>query len=77
MESESLPNTTMTWKLHAWGGGIHKLPEEFDFPRVDVISAWKLWWLGNKQLGHPPHKSIATFKLSSRKKQKAYSTGKC
>ncbi|DAZ99544.1 TPA: hypothetical protein N0F65_005416, partial [Lagenidium giganteum] len=41
--------------LHTWGGGLHKLPEDFTFPRVDVLVEWKLWWFGNKErsTAHP------------------------
>ncbi|RLN32267.1 hypothetical protein BBJ28_00015778 [Nothophytophthora sp. Chile5] len=36
-----------------WGGGIHLLPEQFEFPSVDCLAAWKLWWFGNTTLAYP------------------------
>jgi len=64
------------YQVYNWGGRLHLLSEDFEFPRVDTFTAWKLWWLGNKSLKQPPYKSISTSDLSTRKKRKTYSEWK-
>jgi hypothetical protein len=73
------PDSTLAsneFLLHHWGGRLHILPEDFEFPAVDTYTAWKLWWFGNKSKKYPPFKSINTCDLSSRRKQQTYSSWK-
>ncbi|KAH9081282.1 hypothetical protein LEN26_021403 [Aphanomyces euteiches] len=55
--------------VHSWGGGLHKLPEDFEFPSVDLAAAWRLWWLGNPAKRLPPYRTISTLDLGSTKKR--------
>ncbi|OWY98623.1 hypothetical protein PHMEG_00030566 [Phytophthora megakarya] len=38
------------WKR---GSKFHHLPECFEFPGVDDLGVWRLWWFGNKAMGYP------------------------
>ena len=58
--------------VYHWGGGLHKLPETFEFPSVDVSTAWTLWWLGNPSQKLPPYRTIQTRDLSSSNQRKAF-----
>jgi hypothetical protein len=73
------PNTTTgapTYQLHLWDGKLHALPQDFDFPSVDTLSAWKLWWFGNPALGYPPFRRISSHDLSTKKKRNTLSEWK-
>ncbi|KAF0703640.1 hypothetical protein AaE_015287 [Aphanomyces astaci] len=50
-----------------WGGQFRRLPEDFEFPSVNVSTAWRLWWLGNGNIF--PFSKILPFDLSTRKKR--------
>ncbi|ETV87191.1 hypothetical protein H257_02166 [Aphanomyces astaci] len=50
--------------LFAWGGRLHKLPEDFCFPSVDVATAWALWWLGKDN--EIPYRTIDPSDLSTK-----------
>jgi len=41
-------------QLYLWGGTFHRVPEDFDFPRVTVWLAFQLWWLGDPGKKYPP-----------------------
>jgi hypothetical protein len=66
-----LPQASQSY--HLWGGKFHILPEDFEFPSTDTLTAWKLWLFGNKTAGHPPYKNISSHDLSTRLKQQTYS----
>jgi hypothetical protein len=57
------------YELYNWNCGLPSVPEDFDSPSVDTLTAWKLWWLGNKFLRYPPYRMIKAKSLSARKKQ--------
>lgn len=65
--------SSSVYNVHFWGGKYHMLPQDFEFPSIDALGAWKLWWFGNGALGYPPFKSITTNDLSDLKKKKTYS----
>ncbi|RLN86694.1 hypothetical protein BBJ28_00013389 [Nothophytophthora sp. Chile5] len=50
------PKTTQ--EMHWWDNGVHFLPDDFNFPKIDPFGAWKLWWFGNDSLRHPPYAAI-------------------
>ncbi|OWY97532.1 hypothetical protein PHMEG_00031918 [Phytophthora megakarya] len=60
-------------RLFYWNNKYHYLPEDFEFPSTDPLTAWKLWWFGNAALGYPPLKSISTIDLSTKKKASTFS----
>ncbi|KAH9104699.1 hypothetical protein LEN26_014929 [Aphanomyces euteiches] len=62
-----------SYTVFAWAGWLHKLPEDFDFPSVDIAMAWRLWWLGNSMAKHPPYREIDTRDLSTPKKARVFS----
>jgi hypothetical protein len=40
------------------------MPEDFEFPQLDALGVWRLWWLGNSSAGHHhPISSIAFLRL--------------
>lgn len=50
---------------------MHVLPETFDFPSVDVFTAWNLWWLGNATQNVIPYRKIQLVDLSTQAKKNA------
>ncbi|RLN89460.1 hypothetical protein BBJ28_00022428 [Nothophytophthora sp. Chile5] len=76
-ETEVTPVAATTPEVHAplyvWGGGIHRLPNAFEFPSVDALGAWKLCFFGNKALQVPPYATIKTVDLSTRTKRNRFS----
>lgn len=52
---------------YVWEGGMHMQPEDFEFPSVDTLSGFKLWWLDNESQGYLPFRLINTRDLSSRR----------
>lgn len=58
------------------GGGMHILPKDFSFPNVNALSAFKLWWFGNKSCGFPPFRLISLRDLSTASKKQTLSKWK-
>ena len=50
---------------------IHLLPQDIEFPSIDALGAWRLWWLETQW--YPPFRLIKSNDLSSRSKRKTYS----
>lgn len=73
VEALSVRETVSNGNIHTWGNKIHLLPENFEFPSVDLLGAWKLWWFGNEISQIPPFRKINTVDLSTRKKRNLYS----
>ncbi|KAF0729769.1 hypothetical protein Ae201684P_015445 [Aphanomyces euteiches] len=46
------------------------LPNDFVFPSVDILTAWKLWWLGNQSRSHIPYRKIQLIDLPNQKQRK-------
>jgi hypothetical protein len=44
--------------LFSWGGLFHRLPEDFTFPSMNVLSAWQLWMCGDPSKQHPPFRKV-------------------
>jgi hypothetical protein len=42
------------YSVHYWGGGIHRLPQDWRFPRVGVFDMWRQWWIGDSERKIPP-----------------------
>ena len=59
------------YSLFHWGNKMHVLPETFDFPSVDVFTAWNLWWLGNATQNVIPYRKIQLVDLSTQAKKNA------
>jgi hypothetical protein len=50
--TESEVNAVETGRLysvHYWGGGIHRLPQNWRFPRVGVFDMWRQWLIGDSE----------------------------
>ncbi|KAK1941569.1 hypothetical protein P3T76_007435 [Phytophthora citrophthora] len=45
---QTTPAQNALRSYYAWGGKFHLLPQDFDFPSVDPLGAWVMWWFGNK-----------------------------
>ena len=65
-------NEAMPRNIHCWGGGLHYLPRDFDFPSIDPLGAWKLWWFGHQSLGYPPFHTIKTNDLETKEKKNTF-----
>ncbi|KAF0721803.1 hypothetical protein Ae201684P_007722 [Aphanomyces euteiches] len=74
--SESAASCGIDVLVYHWGGSLHKLPEQFEFPSVDVSTALSLWWLGNPIQKHQPYWTIETRDLNASNQRKAFYEGK-
>ena len=57
------------FNVFQWGGKFRQLPESFEFPSVDIVSAWRLWFLGNPTQKVLPYCKIDSSDLATRKKR--------
>ncbi|ETK93133.1 hypothetical protein L915_03629 [Phytophthora nicotianae] len=64
--ASSTPSPAQTRYYHTWGGKFHVLPKDFDFPSIDPLGAWMLWWFGNPKLNY---KSIPSNDLDTPQKE--------
>jgi hypothetical protein len=56
-------------RFFTWGGKFHKVPREFDFPSIDPLGAWRLWWFGDARRDYPPFKGITSDDLDTPRKK--------
>jgi hypothetical protein len=42
------------YAVHFYGGEIHRLPQNYRFPRCGVFDLWKQWWIGDSARKIPP-----------------------
>ena len=40
---------------------FHRLPEDFQFPDLNVQQGWLLWFEGNREKGMPPFRLLTTI----------------
>ncbi|OWY97643.1 LOW QUALITY PROTEIN: hypothetical protein PHMEG_00031781, partial [Phytophthora megakarya] len=59
--------------LYFWNNKFLYLPENFEFPSIYPLTAWKLWWFGNASLHYPPLRNISTIDLSTKRKASTFS----
>ena len=56
------------------GNGVEKrLPYNFEYPRVDLFSAWQLWIKGNRDKGYPPFHDVDSSDVYTRKEAQTWS----
>ncbi|KAH9133211.1 hypothetical protein AeRB84_020668 [Aphanomyces euteiches] len=65
-------NSIVKYDVFMWGGRLHKLPEDFVFPSVDLATGWKLWFCGNPAQKLLPFQSISTLDLATRKQRNVF-----
>ena len=59
---QSTANSNSIFEYFSWGGKIARmLPENFEFPAVDVKTMWNLWYFGNSGLRIRPYKNLTKF----------------
>ncbi|OWZ06185.1 hypothetical protein PHMEG_00021591 [Phytophthora megakarya] len=51
---------------------FYRLPESFEFPDVDALGVWRLWWFRNKAMEYPPFKGLQSSDFVTRNYQKRY-----
>jgi hypothetical protein len=66
-------NNNTGLQLYMWQGGFSRVPEDFEFPDVNLAQAWQLWWLGSPTEGIPPYRAITPNDLKVRKKKQRLS----
>jgi hypothetical protein len=59
--------------VHAWGGGLHTVPESFEIPAVSVRDAWHLWMHGDVNNNFPPFRLLQPGDMSHKNKRKRLS----
>ena len=67
--SEIAVEEQRSWSRFDWGGAFHFLPQDFEFPKVELLTAWRLWWLGNQRLKYIPYKQIKNVDLSNKSRR--------
>jgi hypothetical protein len=50
--------TPIDWGIWTWGGGIHPVPDDFEFPISNTKDLWEVWFFGNKSLNVKPYKYL-------------------
>ncbi|OWZ15368.1 hypothetical protein PHMEG_00010997 [Phytophthora megakarya] len=55
-----LPSESNHSTIIYWGRDdkFHRLPEDFEFPDVNVLGVWHVLWFGNGTMGYPPFKGL-------------------
>ncbi|KAH9094685.1 hypothetical protein LEN26_018176 [Aphanomyces euteiches] len=66
---DNISHVSPPYEIFHWGGGLHKLPQDFSFPSVDVLTVWKLWWRGNNAKKILPYRQIKSVDVSTRKQR--------
>ncbi len=56
-----------------WGGGLRRVPSDFEFPRVSVRGVWQLWVHGDAAKGLPPFRLLAPIDMPTKNKRKRLS----
>ncbi|KAG7343152.1 hypothetical protein IV203_021097 [Nitzschia inconspicua] len=46
------------YTLHMYGGGFHRVPADWRFPRCGVQDLWRQWWIGDTVRQVPPLRSL-------------------
>ncbi|KAE9197595.1 hypothetical protein PF004_g19786 [Phytophthora fragariae] len=69
-QPETCSGTIIYWQRD---GKFHRLPESFEFPDVDALGVWHLWWFGNPAMGYLPFKGLQPSDFSTTIKRKRYS----
>lgn len=62
--------------LYAWGGSLHRLPEDFKFPDVTLASGFRLWHQGSTEENLPPFKTLEPSDFSVKNERKRLSDWK-
>jgi hypothetical protein len=57
-------------------GRFKRLPENFVFPKEDILTCWSLWWEGNRTLNYPPFIYLNPRDIASAKERKVLSEWK-
>jgi hypothetical protein len=39
--------TGQGYRLHVYGGVLHRVPADWRFPRCGVLDMWRQWWIGD------------------------------
>ncbi|ETM50477.1 hypothetical protein L914_05490 [Phytophthora nicotianae] len=66
---DAVATTAPKRSYFTWGGKFHLIPREFNFPSIDPLGAWLLWWFGNSNLGYPPYRKIPYGDLDTPQKK--------
>jgi hypothetical protein len=59
LESERIVEVNMveaarSYAVHFYRGGIHRIPQDWRFPRCGVFDLWRQWWIGDGNRKIPP-----------------------
>jgi hypothetical protein len=65
-----------SYPIFMWQGKLHRVPEDFNFPKCNVSIAFELWHLGNPEKSYPPFKLLEPSDMSDLKKRKRLSDWK-
>ena len=48
------------YKLHTYGGRMHRVPRDWRTPRCNVFLLWRQWWIGDNLRNIPPLRFLDT-----------------
>jgi hypothetical protein len=72
-EADSNENGDETTTLYTWGGSLHLVPEDFEFPHVTVSDAWQMWVVVDSRKGYPPLRKLSPSDFLTRNNRKRFS----
>jgi hypothetical protein len=61
------------YALHTWGGGLHRVPESFRFPKCSPRSAFILYCCGSAEHRYPPLRLLDPSDMKDRNQRKRLS----
>lgn len=48
------------YRLHTYGGRMHRVPRDWRIPRCNVFLLWRQWWVGDTERNIPPLRFLDT-----------------
>ena len=57
-EANDRPEAGRRYNVHFYGGGIHRLPQDWRFPRCGVFGLWRQWMIGDDVRNVPPLRDL-------------------
>jgi hypothetical protein len=56
-----------------WGGGFRRAPEDFEFPKVNILFSWQFWCCGDLKRNIVPFRNFESRDMSKQNSRKRLS----
>jgi NACalpha-BTF3-like transcription factor len=66
LELVELSATDSRFKTWTWGGRMHPVPQDWQFPSTDVKATWNMWHFGHVHDGVRPLRDLKQFDLTTK-----------